>query len=193
MSSRAALFLIAGIASGLAVLVVGMVWRTSLALSGGFFFAVTLFLALCANKQFSEVRRHGLRYSIALTACIPAYVLVVFTLASASQFLAHTLNVVPSADIQNPRIDLMFGLLASFWVAAFLSECLAYVLTSSWSFRSLGESFLVGTSAVVLSLLVNAPFHQYWLIVGTLLISGQAMFLWQVGRRLENNYQLRPI
>jgi hypothetical protein len=179
-------FLLVGIGAGLAALLTGLLWMTSLALSGGFFFALALLIAILISNESQLLRQHPVRSSLALLACVPAYILVVFTSASMSQYLAGALHLAPIANLEDGRLDMALGVLVASWLAGFLIELLNFVLIGSWSWRSLGMCLLFGSVAVALSLLVNAPFHNYWIFVGTLLTAAEALLLLQVGRRLAN-------
>lgn len=148
------------------------------------FFAIALLIAILINSGSQTIRWHPVRYSIALLACVPAYILVVFASASMSQYLAGILRLAPTANLEDGRSDMAFGVLIASWLAGFFIEILIAVLTGSWSWRSLGICLLIGSAAVMLSLLVNAPYHGYWIFVGTLLVTSEALFMWQVGHRL---------
>ncbi len=187
-------FLALGVGAGLAALLLGCAWMTSLALSGGFFFAFALLIAIFISNGSQAIRRRPVRYSIALLAYVPAYILVVLASASMSQYLAGILRLAPTANLEDGRPDMVFSVLIASWLASFFIEILITVLTDSWSWRSLGICLLLGSAAVMLSLLVNAPYHNYWVFVGTLLVTSEALFLWQVGRRLGyRNDRLGPV
>ncbi len=183
-AAKPIVFLTLGVGAGLAALFTGFAWRTSLALSGGFFFAVALLIAILISNGSQAIRWHPVRYSIALLACVPAYILVVFASASVSQYLAGVLHLAPMANLEDGRLDMALGVLIASWLAGFFVEILNAILIGSWSWMSLGICLLLGSAAVVLSLLVNALYHSYWVFVGTLLVTAQALFLWQVGRSL---------
>jgi hypothetical protein len=179
-------FLLVGIGAGLAAVLTGRLWMTSLALSGGFFFAIALLIAIVISTEPELLRQHPVRASIGLLACIPAYILVVFTSASISQYLAGALHLAPTGNLEDGRLDMALGVLVASWLAGFFVELLNAVLIGSWSWRSLGMCLMFGSIAVALSLLVNAPFHSYWIFVGTLLTTAEALLLLQVGRRLRS-------
>jgi hypothetical protein len=179
-------FLFAGIGAGLAAVLTGRIWMTSLALSGGFFFATALLIAVLVSSESQLLRQHPTRYSIALLACVPAYIVVVFTSANITQYLAGMFHLAPTVNLEDGRVDMAVGVLVASWLAGLFIELLNVWLVGSWSWRSLGFCLVLGSGAVALSLLVNAPYHSYWVFVGTLLTASEALFLWQVGRRFSH-------
>jgi hypothetical protein len=51
-------FLLVGIGAGLAAVLTGRLWMTSLALSGGFFFAIALLIAIVISTEPELLRQH---------------------------------------------------------------------------------------------------------------------------------------
>ena len=87
-------------------------------------------------------------------------------------------------------IDVVLGLLAAATFAAGGIALFTFVLTGRWSNSLLARLLMAGIVTIIITFIVNYPFHSYWSFFGVLLPLGNALFCYLVGAEIWQRVEL---
>jgi len=87
-------------------------------------------------------------------------------------------------------IDVWLGLVAAGAVGASGIASFSAILTGRWSKSLLLRLMQVGLVTIVVTYMVNLPFHSYWTFFGVLFPLGNALFCYLVGAEIWQRVEL---
>jgi hypothetical protein len=146
------------------------------------------FVAVIAGIIITGARRHlqaaFLRYIEGFVVCVITYLLALMVFFGVYGFSPDWLGVRPSDNVHRFGMDVILGLLAAGAFAAGGTALFSFVLTGCWSNFLLLRLLLAGIVTIVVTFLVNFPFHSYWSFFGVLLPLGNTLFCYLVGTQM---------
>ncbi|HEY5884684.1 MAG TPA: hypothetical protein VIT88_08360 [Pyrinomonadaceae bacterium] len=159
-----------------------------------------LFVAVVAGVIITGARRHleasFLRYTAGLVVCFVTYLLALTVFFGVSGFSPDWFNFRPSTNFDQFGVDVALGLVVAATCAAGGIAVFAFVLTRRWSSSLLARLLLAGVVTIIVTSIVNYPFHSYWTFFGVLLPLGNSLFCGAVGAHIwqhsESKGQIAP-
>ncbi len=175
-------FLLTGLIGGLVCVAPGVSWLMLLTLTWGV--GPAFFLAVVAGIIISGARHHlqagFLRYIAGLVICFITYLLALMVFFGVAGFSPDWFGVRPSANFEF-GMDIVLGVLAAATFAAGGIALFAFVLTGRWSNLLLARLLLAGVVTIIITIIVNYPFRNYWSFYGVLVPLGTSLFCGAVG------------
>lgn len=146
------------------------------------------FIAIVAGIVISSAWRHFrpglLRYLAGLVLCTTSYLVAMIAFWWVFGLSPRWIGFRPSDDMAKFGIDVWLGLVAAGAVGAIGISLFATVLTRRWSNSLLLRLMLAGLVTIVVTYMVNLPFHSYWTFFGVLFPLGNAVFCYYVGSHI---------
>ncbi len=195
MKRRKITFFLAGLIAGLIcatfwsfrspeIAIMGLVWGV-----GPLFF-----VAVVAGIVISGAWRHFhpglLRYLAGLVLCTTSYLAAVTAFWWVFGLSPRWIGFRPSDDMAQFGIDVWLGLVAAGAVGASGIASFSAILTGRWSKSLLLRLMQVGLVTIVVTYMVNLPFHSYWTFFGVLFPLGNALFCYLVGAEIWQRVEL---
>jgi len=178
-------FLLAGLSGGLVCVTPGpllsiftLTWGVGLA------FYVAVVAGIIITGARGHLQADLLRYIAGLVICFITYLLALMMFFAVEGFSPDWFGLTPSANFDHFGIDVVLGLLAAATLAAGGIALFAFVLTGRWSNSLLVRLLLAGIMTIIVTFIVNYPFHGYWSFFGVLLPLGNALFSCLVGNQI---------
>ena len=179
-------FLLTGLIMGLVCVIPGISLLMFFTLTWGV--GPCFFLAVVVGIVITGARRHVqagfLRYFAALIVCIITYLLALMAFFGVTGFSPSWFGIRESDDIVQFGIDVWLGLIAAGAVGAIGIAVFTALLTRKWSNSHLLRLMLAGLLTILVTFIVNLPFHSYWSFLGVLLPLGNGLFSYVVGNEL---------
>jgi hypothetical protein len=179
-------FLLTGLIAGLVCVAPGVSWLMFLTLTWGV--GPAFFVAVVAGIVITGARRHlqanVLRYIAGLVVCFITYLLALMVFFAVGGFSPDWFGFRPSDNFDQFGMDIVLGLLAAATFAAGGIALFAFVLTGRWSNSLLARLLVAGMVTIIITFIVNYPFHNYWSFFGGLLPLGNALFCYLVGTQI---------
>lgn len=149
------------------------------------------FVAVIAGILVTRVRHHlradVLRYLAAGVLCFITYMVALLVFFVVARFSPEWLRFSQSDRFENFGLDVWLGLIAAGVIGAGGIALFTTLLTGKWSKALLLRLILLGLLTIVLTFLINLPFHNYWSFFGALFMLGNSLFCWAVGVEILRN------
>lgn len=147
------------------------------------------FIAVVAGIIITGARHHlqasFLRYAAGLVVCFITYLLALTVFFGVAGFSPEWFGFSPSDLVDHQfGIDVVLGLIAAATFAAGGITLFAFALTGRWSKSLLARLLLAEIVTIIVTFIVNYPFHSYWSFYGVLLPLGNALFCYLVGTQI---------
>ena len=143
---------------------------------------------MVAGIIITGARRHlqasFLRYAAGLVVCFITYLLALTVFFGVAGFSPDWFGFRPSANFDQFGMNVALGLVAAATFAAGGIALFAFVLTGRWSNSLLARLLMTGIVTIIITFIVNYPFHSYWSFFGVLLPLGNALFCYLVGTQI---------
>jgi len=178
-------FLLTGLIGGLVCVMPGpllSIFTLTWGVGPAFFVAVVAGVIIAGAR--SHLLANVLRYIAGLVVCIITYLLALVVFAAVDGFSPDWCGFSPSDNFDQVGIDVVLGLLAAATFAAGGIALFAFVLTGRWSNSLLARLLMAGVVTIIITFIVNYPFHSYWSFFGMLLPLGNALFCYLVGSQI---------
>lgn len=186
MRRRQITFLLAGLIAGLICVAPGSSWVVLLTLTYGVgpsFFAAVL-AGILVTGAWRHLKADFLRYLAGLVLCAITYFLALLVFLAIDGYSPDLLGFRPSGNVENFGLDVWLGLIAAGAVGASGIALFTAMLTGQCSKSLFLRLLLAGLITIVITYMVNLPFHSYWSFLGVLLPIGSALFCWLVGTQI---------
>lgn len=184
---KAIVFSVAGLVGGITCAIVGASQPSVLAVGIGPLFFAGLLVAMILTGSWRRVRPGVWRYVAAALTSTVAGVLALFLFSVVAGYAPKIPGVRTSGDIVEFRLDVWLGLVVAAAVASVAVELVATLFTGRWSNHVLARLIVAGLATVLVTFVVNLPFHRYWSFMGALLAVGNALFCGLVGKQIWKN------
>lgn len=183
------MFLLAGMIAGLICVALGLSGSPKIAIIGltwgvGPLFSVALLAGIAITGAWRYLKAGVLRYLAALVIGTIIYMVALATFFGVFGYSPDWFGVRPSANMVDFGIDVWLGLIAAVVVGASGIALLAAFLTGKWSNSLLLRLLLAGIVTIVVTFIVNLPFHNYLSFFGVLLPLGTSLFCGAVGAQI---------
>ena len=178
-------FFLAGLIGGFVCVTPGpmlSIFTLTWGVGPAFFVAVVAGIIITGARGYLQA--NFLRYVAGLVICVITYLLALMIFFAVEGFSPDWFGFRPSANFDRFGIDVVLGLLAASTFAAVGIALFALVLTGRWSNSLLARLLLAGIVSIIVTFIVNYPFHNYWSFFGTLLPLGNALFCCLVGTQI---------
>jgi hypothetical protein len=184
-------FLLIGLIGGLVCVIPGPLLSIfTLTWSVGPVFFIAVVAGIITTGARHQLQDGYFRYLAGFVVCFVTYLLALTIFFGVYGFSPDWFGVRPSQSVDQFGIDVWLGLLVA---GAFASGGIAFfgfVLTGWWSNYLVLRLLMAGIVTIVVTFMVNFPFHNYWSFFGVLISLGSSLFCGAVGGHIWQHLEL---
>ncbi|HSE29954.1 MAG TPA: hypothetical protein VLA93_00090 [Pyrinomonadaceae bacterium] len=184
-------FLMTGLIAGVVCVAPGVSWLMLLTLTWGvgpaFFVAVVVGIIITGARHHLHVS--FFRYGAGLVACFVTYLLALMVFFGVYGFTPDWFGFRASDNVDQFGMDVILGLVTAATFAAGGITLFSFVLTGRWSNFLLLRLLSAGIVTIIVTFIVNFPFHSYWSFYGVLVPLGTALFCGTVGAHIWEHFE----
>jgi hypothetical protein len=184
MRNQQITFLLSGLIAGLISVTLGTLSLVFLAYGVGLLFSAAVVAGIALTGAWRHVQVGFLRYFADLLLSTAIYVAALFAFIAVMGLSPDWFGFRASTNIVDFRVDVLLGLVAAGVVGASGIALFTALLTREWSNSLLLRLIFAGLFTVLVTFIVNRPFHDYWSFFGVLLPVGNALFCCLVGTQI---------